>query len=171
MANNVHFLDALICHNVIDGLNADIPLGTIHDSFFVKPGDIVELKENYKKGLILSQKTHVYNLFNWLLVICTAFNKEKSGFNKIVERLEKLVEQNSKFENDINHEVQYIPSDEMLALLKPLSKDLTRTEKAKWDLIIEYFKTRALEDGAETLELLNSNTGDLLFPDNKKNTK
>jgi hypothetical protein len=167
VANYVHFLDALICHNVIDGLNANVPIGTIHDSFFVKPKNLVELKERYKKGLRLAQKTHVYNLFNWLLVICTGLYKKNSDFGEIVEKLEKLAEQNSKFENDISHEVQYIPSDEMLALLKPILKPLSRADKAKWTLIIEYFENGALEDGFDVAELLNSNPGELLFPDNE----
>lgn len=37
VANYVHFLDALICHYVIDNLSADLPVGTIHDSFYIKP--------------------------------------------------------------------------------------------------------------------------------------
>ena len=84
VANYVHFLDALICHYIIDNLPAKAPLGTIHDSFFVKPADIPKLKEKYKEGLILAQKTHVYNLFNWLHIICTAFKEKNRDFAKLV---------------------------------------------------------------------------------------
>lgn len=81
----------------------------------------------------------MHNLFNWLLVVCTAFNKTNSDFAKLVERLEELVEQNSQFENDVGHEVKFIPSDEMVAILKPIVKSLSRKDKMKWAEIIKYF--------------------------------
>lgn len=56
----------------------------------------------------------MYNIFNWLLIICKASYKFNSNFGKIVERLEKLAEQNKEFERDLNYKVQFISSDEIV---------------------------------------------------------
>jgi len=56
----------------------------------------------------------MYNIFNWLLIICNASYKFNSNFGKIVERLEKLAEQNKEFERDLNYKVQFISSDEIV---------------------------------------------------------
>jgi hypothetical protein len=168
IANYIHFLDALICHYAIDNLK-DIPVGTIHDSFFIKPKHKEELKEHYKNGLILAYKTHVFNLFNWLLVICTAKHKTNNSFKDLVERLEKIVELNSTFENDITHIVQYIPSEEMLTYCEQIIPGLSHSERVRWHHIIEYFEMKALENGADIVKSLQDsiNIGELLFPDNE----
>jgi hypothetical protein len=63
----------------------------------------------------------MYNIFNWLLIICKASYKFNSNFGKIVERLEKLAEQNKEFERET---IKYSLYLRMKLLLEPIIKTL-----------------------------------------------
>nr|YP_009560612.1 hypothetical protein [Ulva compressa]ATP01498.1 hypothetical protein [Ulva compressa] len=147
IANYVHFLDATVCHYVVDNflLNDNASIATIHDSFLIKPDQIEVLRQHYRQGLILAHKLHVYNMLYWLYEICAAYVKK--GFTKfclITEMLQQFVDQNKNivYEKQINSNLSHLPAiDEIVTQLNGAKSGLDYTQKGRLDIIVQYFET------------------------------
>lgn len=58
VANYIHFLDATICHYIIENFKHR-PLATVHDCFIISYSDKQLLLKLYRQGLVLCYKTHI----------------------------------------------------------------------------------------------------------------
>ena len=162
IANYVHFLDASVCHYVIDALAVDstLNLGTIHDCFFIKPEKVDILKKAYKEGLIKAHRIHVYNMVCWLYDIQGAKGPNKSKLEAIIERLRLLAVGNETLGADSSHTLQQISWNNILKSLEPIRPG------SKHPDLIEYLEMEQPEACLKMEKLLNTNCGQLLFPDN-----
>lgn len=109
VANYVHFLDANICHYVIEKFSEKgLPIGTIHDSFFVKPDNPMIpdkfqfIRQAYCSGLITVGATHKVNLMIWLLKICNWYKDNNLDYyerynigQRFIDIKNKLIKENT----------------------------------------------------------------------------
>ncbi len=176
VANYIHFLDATVCHFVVETFEAHVAakswpleIATIHDSFFIKPEKAEDVKNQYRQALTYAIRLHIYNLFYWLHDICAMYKKtDEAAFEPLVAELEAVVANNKGFETNLVHIPEYVASAHMVELLEPIQRAAPVTDKAKWGAIIDYFKMEPFEDSVEINNVMHSNPGQLLFLDVKK---
>lgn len=164
VANYVHYMDAFVCHFVIDQLriNDTLELGTVHDSFFIKPSQKKKLTETYKLGLIKANQLHRYNMLHWLHSICTSYKPKDNSKLSIVETLKQLIQANGEFQtNNDAYVVKLLPCDELLELLKPVVKAAPALHKPKLEAICLELDT--LEDSMQLQTAIQQNPGIMLF--------
>jgi DNA-dependent RNA polymerase len=162
VANYIHFLDASACHYVIEKLKIKntLNLGTIHDSFFIKPDSLNSLKNAYKEGLIKTHKIHIYNMVCWLYDIQGAKEPNRSNVEAIIKKMRLLAVGNEKPEAENAHNLQQISWNNILKSLEPI-----KTESKNPDLI-KYLELEQPESCLKMEKLLNTNCGQLLFSAN-----
>ena len=170
VANYIHYLDGVVCHSVIESLSKKrgVPLGTIHDCFYIKPENAELLNRQYKKGLVLAMNVHQYNTLIWLIKLMGNCGMATD------ETLSAYIDTLSRQTQDFS----YLQKDESSLIISNLIKAhhqfaiLTESQKspilrAKMEGLVDYLKESGIEGINEVKSLILSDSCQSLFPDNK----
>lgn len=169
VANYVHFLDATVCHFVVDKFTAaGNKIGTIHDSFFIPGQDFGRLNKLYRTGLALTCIVHQYNMLRWLKLLIDAQILAKLPNKNNSQLVSDLTDALTRAENwDNRNALELTPTvwENLLDSLQTLGKH-SRTKEMHYARLMDYLKAWKKNEKAETfLNRVECNDTPCLFID------
>nr|YP_010003138.1 hypothetical protein JXY92_mgp26 [Ulva torta]AZP40269.1 hypothetical protein [Ulva torta] len=167
VANYIHFIDASICHYVVDNFNnkRTFKMGTIHDCFFIKPTEIPMLRDAYSNGLRWVYQIHIYNLLNWCYKICEYYNNKShlKCFEQELQEIKVFLDDSEQFINNRKTEVNISCLTNIKNVLLNIIPSASVAEKQRILTIIDYIDKIYLVNSPL---LIDTDFGQLLFSDN-----